>query len=208
MFGPPARRLPSIMAKVTPKSWSIGSPASTRAVYDTSTALPWMSIGVFHHAPLPRNSLAGDAGWVSVRVPPDPVGSVAADGPAVVPSLKLMYLQQPCWPAPASLEALRDVHLPATGFGNVVALEMSAEAMPAGTTAAIVPMSAAEAAATPSLRTMAHPPVFVNRMVRGRGLFAVQLPAMGRWSYRARIVTPSVLASANRSHGRPLPSLR
>src|SRR3954454_20180853 len=111
-----------------------------------------MSIGVFHQAPLPRNAFAGDGGWVSVRVPPDPVGSVAADGPAVAPSLKLMYLQQPCWPAPASLEALEDVHLPATGFGNV-APEMSAEAMPAGPPAAIVPMSAAEAAATPSLRT-------------------------------------------------------
>ena len=42
------------------------------------------------------------------------------------------------------------------GSGNVVPVT-SALAMPAGTTAAIVPMSAAEAAATPSLRTMAHP---------------------------------------------------
>ena len=45
---------------------------------------------------------------------------------------------------------------------------MSPWAGPAGATAAIVAMSAAEAAATPSLRTMAHPLWFVEMGFRAR----------------------------------------
>ena len=66
-----------------------------------------------------------------------------------------------------ALVALVDApHRFVTGFSCAVVGEAagvtSADATPLGTSAAIVPTRAAEAAATPSLRTMAHPLWFGN----------------------------------------------
>src|SRR5947209_200722 len=102
-----------------------------------------MAMGVFHHTAL---AVFSSVASLSTTLSPLITGGVPF--PFVPPSMKLVGRQHPAESAAAQK--------PLIGDGKVVPVT-SAAASVAGRTAATVPTRAAEAAATPSLRTMAHP---------------------------------------------------
>src|SRR3954452_1618076 len=99
-----------------------------------------MLSGVFHHAPFPR--LVGPT-WFRMTLLPCTSGG---SGTAGLASLNVMYRQQFVDSEAGQRAAITS--------GSTVG---AAWATPAGSTTAIVPASTARAAASPNLRTTAHP---------------------------------------------------
>src|SRR4051794_36800278 len=114
-----------------------------------------MVSGEFHQAPLPR--FVRPAWLRMILLPWISGGSVGGLGTSS--SLKVMYRQQ--------FVDSEATHRPEIASGNTVG---AAWATPTGRTTAIMPASTARTAASPNLRTTAHP------LVRSNGTLIVTRP--------------------------------